>query len=74
MVRLSPVLRRLLPPGNIEIFPLRLQRFLYQHRMLPLRPGVHPLSDVPTDGLGCGGMTGSLQDHRLKENNSEIGP
>ena len=67
MVRLCPVLHRLLPLGNGEILPTRSQRVLYQHDMISLRLGVQPHSDSLTDGLGCGDMTGSLQDYRLEE-------
>ena len=67
MVSLCLVLRRLLPSGGGDIFPARLQHVLHQHGMLPLCPGVQPLSDVLTDGLVCGDMLVLLQDHRLKD-------
>ena len=67
MVRLSLVLRRLLLPGKSEILPACPQCVLYHNGMPSLRPGVQTLSNALTDGLGCGDMTGLLQDHRLKE-------
>ena len=35
--------------------------------MLPLQLGAQYLLYTLTDGLGCGDMTGSLQDHCLKD-------
>ena len=67
VVRFFPVIRRLLPPGDGEIFPTRSQHVLHYHGMLTLRPGVQPLSNAPTDGLGCSDMSGLLHDHRLKD-------
>ena len=65
MVSLGLVFRCLLPPGDSKVLLTHSQRFLNQHRIFALPPGVQPLFDAPADRLGYGDMTGSLQDHRL---------
>ena len=67
MVSLGPVLRRLLPLDDGKVLLAWPQCVFDQHRVFALPPGVQPLFDAPTDRLGCGDTMGSLQDHRLKD-------
>ena len=68
MVGLIPVILGLLSAGGDEVLWTCAQVLLHQHPMVPCLPGVHPLFDPPTDCLGCGDMTGTFQDYRLKDN------
>ena len=68
MVDLSPVLLVLLSAGGSGVLRAHVQGLLYHHPMAPCLPGVHSLLNPPSDYLGCGYMIGSLQNHRLKDN------
>ena len=67
MVSLGPVLRRLLPPGDSEVLLAGPHGIFNQHRMLAFPPGVQPFFYATSGCLGCGDMTGSLQDHLLED-------
>ena len=67
VVCLSPVLLRLLPVFGGELLLTILQRLLHKHTVSPGFPGVNPLLNPPPDRVGCGDMSGSLQYHRLED-------
>ena len=67
MVSLGPLICRLLPPGNGKVLLARSQRVLNQYLVFALPAGVQPLFGEPADYLGYGDMTGSLQDHLMKD-------
>ena len=67
MVSLYPVLCRLVCLVNGEVLCARAQSVQYQYRVLRLCPGVELLLNYPSDDMGCGDMSGLLQDHFLKD-------
>ena len=67
MLRLCPVLHRLLPGGNGEVLCARVQVVLHNHLMFAVLPSVQVLLYPPSDGVGCGDMLVSLQYHRLED-------
>ena len=66
MVSLCPVLRRLLPLGNIEVLCARVQGVLDEHPMLAVLPSAQALLYPPSDGVGCSDMLGFLHYHHLE--------
>ena len=68
MVCLSPVLRRLLPPGGGQVVLARPEGVPDKHHMLAGPPGIYPILNLAPDRMGCGDVAGLLQDHRLECN------
>ena len=67
MIRLCPVLRRLLPAGDGEVLCACVQGILYKHTIFALLPSVQSLPYLPSDDVGYGDMSGLLQDHILED-------
>ena len=67
MIRLCRVLCRLLPAGNGEVLCARAQGVPHEHPIFAVLPSVQLLPYPPLDGVGCGDMLGSLEDHRLED-------
>ena len=67
MVGLSSEFLGLLSAGNSEVFCAREQGLLYQHPVTPCLTGVKPLLNPLSYCLGCGEMTGLLQNNSLKD-------
>ena len=74
VVLLSPVLWSLLSPGDGEVLCARAQSILYQHGMFAFSPSVLALLGPLSDGMGCGDMLGSFQDHCLEDNETLLFP
>ena len=70
VVGLSPVLHRLLPLGGSKVLLARPEGVAKKHRMLAFPPGVLPFCDPTSDRMECGDVAGSLQDHRLEDDES----
>ena len=67
MIRLCPVLLGILPVGDGEVLCTCAQGVLHEHPMSDGLPRVHPISDTPSDGVGCGDMSGLLQNHCMED-------
>ena len=67
MLGISYVLLGLLSTSGGEVLRACAQGILYQHPVTPYLLGVKFLLNPPTDFMGCGDMTGLLQDHCLKD-------
>ena len=67
MVDICPVLLVLHSAVIGEGLLTHVQGILYQHSITTCILGVKNLLNTPPDCVGCGDMTGLLQDHRLKD-------
>ena len=74
MVGLGPVLRNLFPPGVVKVLLARPLGVANKHCMLAFTPGIEPFHDMTSDRMGCGDVAGSLQDHRLEEDEPLLVP
>ena len=67
MVCLSLVLRRLLSPVGGQIFLARPEGVPDKHRVLAGHPGIQPILNPAPERIRCSDVAGSLQDHRLED-------
>ena len=67
MKGLGVVLRSFLPADGSEVLSGGPQRVIHQHCELSRLPHVNAFPNPPPDILGCCDMGGSLESHRLKD-------
>ena len=70
MESFGAMLRSFLSTDSGEVLSGGPQRVLHQHREYPRLPRIQTFFDPPLDVPGCRDMAGSLELHRLKDDES----